>query len=427
MNGLDISPRKIWRFSALSSLNKFSNSFTIIVLPLFALAIGTDEAFYGLMVAMAGYVQAGVLFPAGLLSDRHGRGIALLIGGLVSGISFFMIPLVHDTLLILVLYAITGVGTGFTSSSYRAMIADYTKTGDERTKSYGITDATGTFASMLGPFVAGVVLDPGVFPWIVSELARYAILFFIIGIAKITSGLLGFFTDRWLGNNFVKAPTFTSPLEDPVEDSVDDIEEESDAKGDGTTVMLFGLSRVIMGISSGMVVPFLIPWIYAAFVPDPFVLGLIPTISNMSLAWGLLVVGFTGERIGKLRLILLLYLVVPLLTIGFVYAPLFILAVVFYIARASVANMVQPASTSLLMSEISKSRRGRSWALIRVMWTFPRQTGTLLASFILGAGIVDGIVPFGLVIFPIAMCFYPLSVIPMWLAVKRNREIEAGN
>lgn len=412
----DIDQTKIWRFSALSTLNKFANSFTIIVLPLYALAIGTDEAFYGTMVAMAGYLQAATLFPAGTLSDRHGRGIALLLGGLIAGICFMLMPFISDTLSILVIYALTGIGTGFTSSSYRAMIADYTAVGTERTKSYGITDATGTFAAMIGPFIAGLVLDPNMLIWISSVMERYAILFFLIGAVKIASGVLGMSTDYWLRSNA------TSPHQSVDIDPVDSNEER---KGDAVVVSLFGLSRVIMGLSSGMVVPYLIPWIYAAFNPDPVVLGLVPSISNMSLAWGLLVVGFTSERIGKLRLILLLYLITPLLMIGFVYAPFFILAVVFYIARASVANMVQPASTSLLMSEIAQSKRGRSWAVVRILWTFPRQTGTLVAAFILGSGFAGGIVSFVLVVFPIAMCFYPVSVIPMWLAIRRNQQLLA--
>ncbi|MHA1770535.1 MAG: MFS transporter, partial [Candidatus Thorarchaeota archaeon] len=409
-----LTQKKIWRFSALSTLNKFANSFTIIVLPLYALAIGTDEAFYGFMVAMAGYLQAATLFPAGTLSDRHGRGIALLIGGLVSGLCFMLMPFIHDTLAILVIYALTGVGTGFTSSSYRAIIADYTEVGTERTKSYGITDATGTFAAMIGPFIAGFVLDPSMLSWITTVMTRYAILFFLIGGVKIASGVLGISTDYWLRANS------SDPFEPTTIDPQDSDEER---KGDAVVVALFGLSRVIMGLSSGMVVPYLIPWIYAAFSPDPLVLGIVPSISNMSLAWGLLVVGFTSERIGKLRLILILYLITPLLTIGFVYAPLFIIAVIFYIARSSVANMVQPASTSLLMSEIAQSKRGRSWAVVRILWTFPRQTGTLIAAFILGSGIAGGIVNFGLVVFPLAMCFYPVSVIPMWLAVRRNQQL----
>ncbi len=66
-------------------------------------------------------------------------------------------------------------------------------------------------------------------------------------------------------------------------------------------------------------------------------------------------------------------------------------------------------------------RRGRSIAIIRILWTFPRQTGTLVTAILLSIGIFGGISPFGIVIFPIAMALYPVSVIPMYIAVRRNR------
>jgi hypothetical protein len=33
---------------------------------------------------------------------------------------------------------------------------------------------------------------------------------------------------------------------------------------------------------------------------------------------------------------------------------------------------------------------------------------------------------FGVIVFPLAMVLYPISVIPMYIAVKRNRELVAA-
>jgi hypothetical protein len=64
-----------------------------------------------------------------------------------------------------------------------------------------------------------------------------------------------------------------------------------------------------------------------------------------------------------------------------------------------------------------------SLALTRVMWTFLRQTGTLVISFLLGLGFLGITVQFGIVAFLLAMALYPISVIPMYLAVKRNMHL----
>jgi MFS family permease len=408
---------KIAWLSLLSALNRLSQSFNMIVLPLFVLSIGSDEAFYGLIVAMAGYVQSVVLFPAGMFSDRKGRGLAILFGGVFSGIVIILLPFAIDPTIVLILYAATGIGAGFRMSSVQALIADATKRGVERTKSYGYTMAISTVAAIAGSFIGGFILDEVALPGINPVVLRYMILFFIMGGLRIAAGIVGYLTERWLKQQGML-------VNDEVED--DPIELTQDAENDAKTATLFGISRMIMGFSSGMVIPYMILWIIDAFNPSEVVLGSIPAVANMTLATGALFVGLLSERTGKLKMITVLYVLAPVLTLGIVYSPRpegFLLMIAFYIARQAVANMAQPANNSLLMGEISQARRGRSYAVTRIMWTFPRQTGTLVTSVILSLGIFSSMTEFGVLVFPIAMILYPLSVIPMYIAVKRNREL----
>jgi MFS family permease len=408
---------KIAWLSLLSALNRLSNSFNQIVLPLFVLSIGSDEAFYGLIVAVAGYVQSFVLFPAGAFSDKRGRGPAILFGGVFSGIVFLLLPFTVDPTLVLILYAATGIGSGFRMSSVQALIADATKRGDERTQSYGYTMAIATLAATTGPFIGGFILDETAFPGINPVIVRYLILFFIMGGLRIAAGIVGIVTERHLQKQGMLN-------NDEVKDTP--LERTQDARNDTRTATLFGVSRLIMGFSSGMVIPYMILWIIDAFNPSEVVLGSIPAIAGMTLASGALFVGFMSERTGKLKMITGLYILAPIFMIGIVYSPRpegFVLMAIFYIARQAVANMAQPANNSLFMGEISQERRGRSYALTRIMWTFPRQTGTLVTSIILSMGMFTSMTEFGVLFFPIAMTLYPISVIPMYFAVKRNREL----
>jgi hypothetical protein len=417
---------KIGVLSILTALSRLGRSLTIIVLPLFALEIGYDEAFYGLMVAAAGYVQSAALFPAGTFSDRRGRGLAIFVGSVISGIVLVSIPFASDPILIIILYALTGVGGGFTQTSIDSLIADHTKRGGERTKSYGYTITIATLAATIGPFLGGYILDPVAFPGIDDVMLRYAIIFIFMGLVRFAAGIIGLTADRWLRDS-AGYPKHIKVKED--------VKETFSAENDAKTALLFGASQAMMGFASGMVIPYMIPWIYAAFTPDPVVLGSIPAISNLMLASGTLFVGLGSERIGKLRIIFLLYLLSPVFMLGIVYswsleailngvglvAPAFLVMVIFYIARNAVANMARPAYSSLFMGEISVTRRARSLALTRISWTFPRQSGTLVTAVILALSV--DIVSFGLVIFPIAMVVYPLCVIPMYIAVRRNDKI----
>ncbi len=412
---------KVMGLSILTALSRLSNSFREIVLFLFVVFLfeGTGvntDAFYGLIVAIAGYVQALALFPAGTLSDKRGRGVAILIGGLISGIGLLLMPFAIDTSTILLLYALTGIGSGFTMTSIKTLVADYTERGEERTRSFGITMAVGTMAAVAGPIVAGFILDPVALPGINPQMARYSIVFFMWGGLRIATGVVGLSTERWLQRNQPQKIQRNSINLDET------IPEEPNARNDTITASLFGISRLIMGFSSGMVVPYIIPWINAAFNPSEVVLGSLPSISNITLASGALFVGLASERVGKIKMITALYVLAPILTIGMVYTP-FLLMAVFYVTRMGVANMAQPAFDSLFMGEVSQSRRGRSLALTRVMWTFPRQTGTLVTSFLLGLGFLGTTAQFGVIVFPLAMALYPISVIPMYVAVVRNKHL----
>jgi MFS family permease len=322
--------------------------------------------------------------------------------------------------MVLILYAATGIGAGFRMSSVQALIADATESGDERTQSYGYTAAISTLVAVAGPFVGGFILDETAFPGIDPVMVRYMILFFIMGGLRITAGIVGFVTERRL--NALGLLNHDEVIDTP-------IEKTQTAENDARTATLFGVSRLIMGFSSGMVIPYMILWIVDAFNPSEVILGSIPAIAGLTLASGALFVGLMSERTGKLKMITGLYLLVPILTFGIVHSPRpegIILMVVFYIGRQAMANMAQPANTSLLMSEISYMRRGRSYAVTRVMWTFPRQTGTLVTSAILSTGMFTSMTAFGVIVFPIAMILYPVSVIPMYIAVKRNRELVAA-
>ena len=402
----------------LTALSRLSNSLRDIVLFLFVVFLFENtsvnpDAFYGLIVAIAGYAQAFALFPAGALSDKRGRGLAILIGGLISGTALVMMPFAFDTTTILVLYGITGIGSGFTMTSIKTLVADYTERGEERTRSYGITMAVGTMAAVVGPILAGFILDPIALPGINPEMLRYSIMFFIWGGLRISTGITGFFTERWLRKNIRNKKSI-----EVIDTSIAE-PNPSDAKNDTITATLFGINRLIMGFSSGMMVPYIIPWINDMFRPTEIVLGSLPALSNITLASGALFVGLASERVGKVKTISSLYILAPILTIGMVYSP-FLLMAVFYVARIAVANMAQPAVDSLFMGEVSQVRRGRSLALTRVMWTFPRQTGTLVTSFLLGIGFLGTTAQFGVVVFPIVMLLYPISVVPMYIAVRRN-------
>ena len=329
----------------------------------------------------------------------------------MSGAALLFLPISSDGVWVMVLYASTGIGQGFMRTSIDSLIADYTKSGDERTKSYGYTITFATLAGTIGPLFAGYILDPIATPELQWWTVRFSIVLVFMGCTKLLTGLIGLYTDYWLKDRVIL-----------VDKAVETIKsDDNSARDDFRTALIFGFGQAIMGFSSGMVIPYLIPWINATYETDPFILGILPSIANLTLASGTLFVGLSSERVGKIRMIGFVYLLAPILTIGMVYTPFFLVMSIFYVIRMAVANMAGPATNSLYMSEISMERRGRTMAIIRILWQFPRQTGTLVTAILLTLGLFGGISNFGIIIFPLAMALYPVSVIPMYVAVRINR------
>jgi len=409
---VDTRTSKVSRFALLSAISRLGRSFRGVALPLFIVFIGFDEAFYGIMVAAAGYAQAAFLFPAGHLSDKKGRGVSIFVGGFISGTALFLLPFFNEMHMILILYAITGLGSGFMRTSVSTLLADYTERGEERTKSYGYTTTIAILTGVAGSFAAGYIIDPQFFQWIDFDLLRYIIVFGVMGSLRIATGITGLLTERWLKEHEEIEISDPAELENPLPDS---------PENDANTATLFGIGRIMMGFSSGLVVPYLILWIDTAFTPAPVAIGGIRAVSSLTLATGTLAVGITSEKVGKLKMITLLYILAPILMFGMVNSPILLMCAAFYVSRMAVANMARPARSSLLMEQLSAQRRGKSVAVTSIMWSVPRQTGTLLGALVMG--LFGGIVTFGRLFFPIALVLYPISVIPAYVAVRRNERL----
>ena len=173
-------------------------------------------------------------------------------------------------------------------TSIDSLVADNTKSGDERTRSYGITLAVATLAATAGPFLGGYILDPVALPGLNPVMVRYAILFFLWGGLRIATGIMGLYTERWLRKNNSHEKAVIAEVEDADEKTI---------KSDMETAVLFGFGQLIMGFSSGMVIPYMLAWINATYTPDPLILGTIPAIANLTLASGTLFVGMSSERV----------------------------------------------------------------------------------------------------------------------------------
>jgi MFS family permease len=135
------------------------------LVPIFAAdVVGTSEAILGIALTVAALTQMAMIWPAGKVADTFGRRVlaapayflfALIALGLVFATS------VPTFLAAMALY---GIGTGLTSVTPPAVVADVSPP-DQTGVAIGVLNTAGDLGSVLGPMVSGLLVDAVGFGW----------------------------------------------------------------------------------------------------------------------------------------------------------------------------------------------------------------------------------------------------------------------
>ncbi len=96
----------LWRFLLINILAGLSAGLARVVLPLFALEIGTESALLGLLVAANSIGVLLMSLPAGLLVDQQGPKKMLFLGSLVAGGLYLLVPLTNNVLWLALMVAL---------------------------------------------------------------------------------------------------------------------------------------------------------------------------------------------------------------------------------------------------------------------------------------------------------------------------------
>jgi MFS family permease len=96
--------------------------------------------------------------PTGVVTDRYGKKISLLIATLVESISLFILAFAHSFLAIFISYVLWGFGTSFETGTHDALIYDSLKQIDRETDYRRVMGRIRTLvilAGALGSIMAG--------------------------------------------------------------------------------------------------------------------------------------------------------------------------------------------------------------------------------------------------------------------------------
>lgn len=134
------------------------------LIPIFGKDIGATPAVVGTALTLAALTHLALAWPAGKIADTFGRrGLSapsyFLFAVIAFGLVFATTPAMF-----LVALALYGVGTGLTSVTPPAIVADVTPT-EQTGLGIGVLNTVGDLGSVLGPLVSGLLAERLGYSW----------------------------------------------------------------------------------------------------------------------------------------------------------------------------------------------------------------------------------------------------------------------
>ncbi len=151
------------------------------VLPLYAKEFGVSATMVGATISAFGLARMLLNLPAGLLSDRFGRGLLLVGGPIVTGVGYVLSALAGDIWQLLAYRFIAGAGSAMFMTGAMTLVTDIS-TPENRGRMLSYYQGSLLLGVSVGPAVGGVT----------AELFGLRAPFFVVGALSALCALWAF-------------------------------------------------------------------------------------------------------------------------------------------------------------------------------------------------------------------------------------------
>jgi len=313
-----------------------------VIRALYLYIIGYDLLAIGLLSMIATIVGAMRSVSVGLLSDRYGRKIFIVLGGMFSTIRLLIYAYFTDYTLLIIAQIIgaMGEGAGAGQPSVSGMIADKSKK-ETRIKVFTIFALTNSFVGILGSLLGS--LPKPIQLWLsIEEAESFRLLFLFCAFLSFISFI------------FV-LPIREKPFKTSTESRRAFLPKKSTA-----TISRFSLVRAIGGFGFGITDDLIGPWFKIRFLMGEEVLGPVYAVSRF-LVMTLYILIFKSEKeLDEVRIIFLNRIVsaAAMLLVPFVpsYLEFSLLLIVYRVSL----TITMPLRQSFIVSIVDPSERASS-------------------------------------------------------------------
>jgi len=369
----------------------FSAAFTFM-LPLYAVYEGWLAEYYGLILAIGGYVGMLVSFFLGIIVDVQFKRTTMLIGIMVTIVSAVFFTRIKIEIFSIIFYCLFAIGKELMFLSINTFIANETRKGQDRTKGFSGKMISDGISQIIAPIVCGnllIILD---FNWVFSIITIFGVAAFILIIS------LRFVVEETPKKEIVYAENLSIRSKD---DYVDFINRKKGKRAIISVQISFAAGKMLMGLTSGIAIPFINWYIINQYNLSSELWGWISTIAFAVLTLGYLLMSLFAEKIGRGFVIVIFWFLVIPSAVGIMLAKTLFLVSLFYTLRLFFAMSPRAIWNSFMYEWIPPKNRGKITGIVQTVTRGMRSTGMLIGGYLFSF--------LSVAIFPIAMTIYPIS------------------
>ncbi|MCM3758783.1 MFS transporter [Sporosarcina aquimarina] len=324
----------------------------MVMYNLYIRELGMPETVNGKVISMTALATAIMLVPAGFLSDKFGRKWMITGGAAITVVTLFWRSATVMEEPIIFVSSLTGVFMAFVQVSGIPFLAENSAP-SERVKLFSIQFALTTVFQVIGSLAGGLLAD-GLqlfFNMGAVDAIRWSLY---IGAGVFALGLPPLFALKDKPATPVQVRETTAKeievtLKDPMDTSF---------KKNFILILHFSFAGLLIGIGSGLVVPYLNLYFANRFSASNSYIGLILSLGSAMTAVAVLIGPVLVKKVGKVKALILFQLLsIPfLLLTGFTNSLM--LASVGFLLRQALMNAGNPIQSAVAMELVSDKYRG---------------------------------------------------------------------
>ncbi len=375
-----LNPSLEWLF-LVRIMRSVSQGFLAIIVPLYIAMLGYDALHLGILFTAASIASVILTALTGVLSDRFGRKIFLILISLLTvggGLGFA----ISTNFVVLVLAAAIGtIGRGGGAGSggnwgpfypaEQALIAEHSGV-FERTTVFGALSFVGVVAGAVG----------SLFAWLpqllsaasgASQLGGYRVLFVLTAVFGIA--MAAAVVPVHESHSYVRPSSLGPTPQTSLRLGL--------SPASWRMVWRFMVANLIQGFGIGMLGPIIVYWFYRVYGVGAGSLANLFFLINLAAALPYLMAGRLAFHLGSVKAVAVTRLIASVLLVAMVAMPTFFLAALFYTMRMIAATLSVPIAQSYLMGVIDPAERASAAGISTVPWQVGSSAGPYLAGYLM--------------------------------------------